>query len=282
MTFQGIENPDKRRWKNILFSIIKPISYALVFFVATLTIAWITNLIAGPSAYKVDRDTCSCDCFDRQLKGGYFNSKRQFKYIYINFEMQSVLILVWTGFYGFLLLQSIDYIIKLLWKRKLDFLILLGFIFSCFGQAYNWNCFWNYINDDLYHLFPTQLFFVITEWLATISLFKLLSKDVEIENQGDEQILPSKWIIASQAMSLCHVMASLEDQGFKHIFLEASKMNFFFRDVMLILSDLVPFVVIYHRMNRELCNGKATLLIILGAFAFWGIYVLIKHVYGYS
>ena len=257
--------------------VLKPIAGTVCFFAAAIATAWIAKSAAPPTNYTVNRAGCSCDCFDRQLKAGYFNAANQYRFMYINYEVESLLLLIWTGFYAYMILTAASHIAGLMWRRRLSLLVLTAFLFNCYGQQYNWGSTWNYVNDHIYHLFATQMFFVVTEWLPTITLFYLLDAQGE-----DKERLPRHWVLASQAVSLCHIFASLEDQGFRHIFrLEPVRWGIVLRDSALLLSDAVPFVVVYYCMWDVLRSRWNSAGIVAGALVLWGFYLGIKFIFGY-
>lgn len=88
--------------------------------------------------------------------------------------------------------------------------------------------------------------------------------------------------MASQAVSLSHICLSLADQGFGHIFLDTAHLELLARDVVFVLSDLLPLLAIYWCRRGQLRDTRSTAGIVLDAGAPITVYQVVKFIYGYS
>lgn len=240
---------------------------------------------------KINRSECKCNCFDRVMKGPYKDLHGyQYKSVFINYDKETTYMFIITVIYIHIVYQFIRQIFSLVTKRKLNKSVLLVSALNYYQLNYNWFSLWNYINERFYRLFPTQMFFVITEILPFSALFHLL----------DNQIVVSETFLKlSNIISCAHLLLALEDQGLAHIFNlsylkdNAGSMAFWkYRDLMFAVGDL-SMIVLFSRMlsmNRFGLESKSqikrllhSLIVqhVLGVIIFKLIYGGLKWTYGY-
>ena len=105
---------------------------------------------------------------------------------------------------------------------------------------YNYWCTFNYFNDRIMHLFWTQFFFDVTEFIPAIVLYYLLDKRV---------ILPTSVLIAAQSTNLAHIFLSLKDQGFLNILFLIDTRTIM-RDLAFLISDFVCYLYYFYHFER--------------------------------
>ncbi|KAM3579165.1 hypothetical protein VKS41_008386 [Umbelopsis sp. WA50703] len=216
----------------------KVLSSVLVFgsvYIATavvmLSIVGFNTIFLDYTPYDPDKSQCSCDCWDRRFKGEYYGATRDYKAIYFNMTSQSVHVFMWTLLYILLVEQFVRKCIHHILDRSIRYHILLLSIPGFYGNYYNWWSTWNYLNDEFYVMFSTQMFFNVTEFIPSLSLYFLL----------DANAKPSKLLTqASIGISMAHLLLSLSDQGWYHIATISGKIQ---RDIAFIVSDVVLLVI---------------------------------------
>jgi hypothetical protein len=215
----------------ILSSILVFGSVYIATAVVMLSIVGFNTMFLEYTPYDPDRSECSCDCWDRKFKGEYYGATRDYKAVYFNMTAQSVNVFMWTLLYILLVEQFVRKCIHHLLDGSIRKHILLLAIPGFYGNYYNWWCTWNYLNDEFYLMFRTQLFFNVTEFIPSLSLYFLL----------DANNKPSKLLTqASIAISLAHLFLSLSDQGWYHIASLTGKIQ---RDIAFIISDVILLVI---------------------------------------
>ena len=228
------------------------------------------------SDYQVNEAQCTCDCFDRRLKGQFFDPTRsEFRAIYINWRWESWLIVCLAVGYAWCALRLLGRSWALLLRKRLSWHVLVSMLINSWGQLYNFMALFNYTNDRIYYLLPTQLFFVITQWAISIPLYILLDRSTH------KSISPILTGVAT-TMALAHLILALEDQGFKHLFLafKATRQGHAARDLLFLLSDLLPLVSLGHISGFP---GQNRLRRILGGVGvLWALYAILRIIFPYN
>ncbi|KAI9139695.1 hypothetical protein BKA69DRAFT_621977 [Paraphysoderma sedebokerense] len=235
----------------------------------------------GKSNYEVDRGTCTCDCWDRKFKGPYFNAQKQYKAVYFNFDNQTIYLVLWTLYHTLFLQKYIERCLWLMVNNRVRWIVLVCACISYYQVFYNWWASFNYINDRFFELWPTQLFFNITEIIPSITLFHLTDSYATV---------PSPFLALSLTVSFSHIYLALEDQGWAHLVSaaqgggESPGWEFLnVRDLMFLLGDsFAIFAMLIAGGGRWRWSTKAKILTMVGGVVFWKIfYAIIKAIYGY-
>eukprot|EP00834_Sanchytrium_tribonematis_P003449 NODE_132_length_16614_cov_0.935392.p8 type:complete len:248 gc:universal NODE_132_length_16614_cov_0.935392:9315-8572(-) len=210
------------------------LSFILTSAIISCGLYSIVQTIQADTPYKIPRD-CSCDCFDRKIKGTYFDEQYQYRSIYFNLDDAILYIFIWSLFYILLLMKFVEKVLTAIFYRKLEiFAFILGSV-SLFSHFFNWWVTFNYLNDRFYRYFYSQMFFSVTELLPGYCIYLLL--DGTKPNFNISNI--------SLGILLMHVYQSLSDQGLRHLFLnDEFEFHTFVRDALFLFADGSAFVVI--------------------------------------
>eukprot|EP01080_Neovahlkampfia_damariscottae_P000754 gene754-9006_t len=181
---------------------------------------------------EVNPVTCSCDCFDGKFKGIYQSHKNSYKYIYFNWEFESLILFSILLIICFFVQKSIERIIHLAYEKKISFLWLLAFVSTLHPHIYGWWATWNYINDRFYILMIHQIYFNLTEMLLSVFCLFYMQK-------SNEKLEIFSW--ATITIALTHIIQSLKDQGFDH--LKTMRLWFLFRDFGFLIGDFTCLII---------------------------------------
>lgn len=259
--------------KKFSWKLIKPVAFALVLFLGGLGVLWFVGLITPKPNYHFDKFSCTCDCFDRKLKAGFFNPEKQYRFIYINWEFYSWLIISLASLYTWALGSMVARTISLLFKWRLRWTIAFALAINSYGQFYNFTAVFNYINDRIYYLVGTQLFFSITQWFISIPLYMLLPIGSSV---------PLFALTMAQSTAITHLCLALQDQGFKHIFLQWNSTNgpHILRDILFAMSDIVPIVILF--WHAGLPSRKQAIFIVCLVTFMWSFYAILRIIFPYN
>jgi len=224
----------RNRSKQVFHSFCFPVAFAIVFYYLILLGSFIVKTLSESNPYNFSRDNCTCECYDRQGKAGYFDETFQYKSIYINYDVESAFLIVWTGLYAWAMIKLVQRLWTVAMKRRTCYLVLVAMGWCCHQQIYNWFMIYNYINDRIWWMLPTQYFFVASEWVPCICLFYLLDKRV---------LLHHNVLVLASAVSLTHVLCSLEDQGFSHLLNGGIQAAIQVRDLSFFIGDCLPLYI---------------------------------------
>ncbi|KAI8578207.1 hypothetical protein K450DRAFT_248661 [Umbelopsis ramanniana AG] len=217
------------------------LSFGLVYVATAIVVVAIVvfnTIFLDQPSYEPDHSSCSCDCWDRKFKGEYYGATQDYKAVYFNMTSTTVLVFLWTLFYILLIEQFIRKSVHHILDHSVRYDILLLAIIGFYGNYYNWWATWNYLNDSFYMMFTTQMFFNVTEFIPSLSLYVLLDEDAK----------PSKFLmLISASVSMAHLFLSLSDQGWYHIATITGKIQ---RDIAFIISDLVLLYINFMELTK--------------------------------
>ena len=168
----------------------------------------------------IDKSTCVCGCWDGLFRGRH--GRGGYKTFYFNYEKQMIVI-VGLFLFGCDLLRR--FFLELFWAKRFSFVLLIPAIYSNYYGA--WNLI-NYINDhDYTRMLKSQIFFSVTELVATCLFSQLLKK------QNSMKFSPNS-IYLLVSISLIHIQIATGELDF-------DRMQ---RNVPLILSDIINLVFV--------------------------------------
>jgi hypothetical protein len=178
--------------------------------------------------FPVNRASCTCDCWDGFFRG--VHSRGGYKTFYINYEIQTIILIGLFLFYAELLR---NFLLKLVASKRPIMLLLLPAIYSNFYGT--WNLI-NYLNDHDYNrMLPSQLYFSITELIANYIFYRCL-----LITSTDAPIPP--WCIYLVA-SICSV----------HILLAVKELNMHLmrRNIALLIPDFISLIWVTILLVRD-------------------------------
>lgn len=231
----------------------------------------------GRYARRVDKRYCSCSCWDTVFKGTYESGIASYKHLYFNATANTTKIWLMTVLGILLLYESCKYELKLLFEKRLRFLMLTLFLSSLFSHYYTWWVYINYWNDDFYLQWNHQLFFTITEVMSTIVVLHL--------SDAKNQISPKK-VFTVVSIALVHILAGGLDQFVTNVVWGEGYAHQVLRDICFMIPDVLhvvlPLIELakYRKQNDFLLSGSTSLrkdvtfIIILVTIGFSISYVL--------
>ncbi|KAK7789291.1 hypothetical protein R5R35_006928 [Gryllus longicercus] len=150
---------------------------------------------------RVDRNFCTCSCWDTVFKGPYESGVASYKHFYFNATRNSMKIWIWTVMCIIALYESIRHLVTLALQFNLRYSMLLLFLSVFYSHYYSWWAYVNYWNDDFYHQWNHQLFYTVTELASTVLVVQLadkrnpvtLRKAIGIAGIGMMHVIGSSW-----------------------------------------------------------------------------------------
>lgn len=184
--------------------------------------------------YKVDRNLCSCSCWDTIFKGIYERGPAGYKHVYFNITSSTFKIWTVTVLAVILLYETIKRVVRLYLAGgiRVSMLVLLGA--SIYPHYYSWWSYFNYWNDDFYNQWNHQLFFSITEMASTISVVYLLDKSISVT---------AKQALIIIDIAILHIMTSGFDQFISNVVQGNGMLHQVLRDIFFMIPDILHLIL---------------------------------------
>ncbi|CAG7819883.1 unnamed protein product [Allacma fusca] len=177
----------------VLVPIIFPVVHMLIFI-----------QLWGHMTNPVDRNTCTCSCWDTVFKGPYESGIAKYKHVYFNSNSNVV---------------------------KMWIITVVGVVvLSLHSHYYAWWVHWNYWNDDFYELWNHQVFFTVSELTSSALVVYHLDRRKPIQ--------PLSMLLVAN-IALFHVITSASDQFFYSVILQHGHLHQVLRDILLMCTDLI-------------------------------------------
>jgi hypothetical protein len=219
----------------------------MLYLIVGLVNYWEGEIYSKADEWTVSQETCTCDCWDRRIKGKSMPfpkwNRMQYKSLYINCDKEMIWILFVTVFYCCCGLKFFEKLISALLYRRSDvrweLVAILGpFLYS---NVYCWWVTITYINDRWYHMWNHQLYFTVTEWVIALCIYAIIDK----KNEPPQNVV--LWTLF--ILPLTHATQFLLD---KQIFVTSGIL----RDFVLLAPDVILFVYSckYMRLLERLRN----------------------------
>ncbi|CAH1250429.1 Hypp8854 [Branchiostoma lanceolatum] len=197
-----------------------------------------------PAKPPVNRERCTCECWDTIFKGTYENGVGRYKHMYFNVTPQTLKMWTLTVAAVLLTYECVTYVIRVALRSKIRpsmFVLLLAVIHS---HYYSWWVFIGYYNDDFYSQWWHQLVFTCSELLSTVLVLKQLDQAVA---------LSLRLLLATAGIAAFHVLAAGKDQFVHNVLLRRGEFHQVYRDSALMVSDVVYLVVTSAELVRMWC-----------------------------
>ena len=128
----------------------------------------------------VNRDLCSCSCWDTVFKGGYETGVSGYKHFYFNANTSVTVIWIFTVFTLISCYEAMKHLITHWWNGTARIRMVTLFLSVLYPHYYAWWAYVNYYNDDYFDQFWHQMFFTVTELVSTITVLKLVDNSVPV------------------------------------------------------------------------------------------------------
>ncbi|XP_013791004.1 uncharacterized protein LOC106474854 [Limulus polyphemus] len=185
-------------------------------------------------AVKVDRNSCSCSCWDTVFKANYETGVSGYKHVYFNTNMNTLKIWTVTCIATIALYETTKRTIFLVCQKQIRFSMLILMVSIIYSHYYSWWSYFNYWNDDFYKQWNHQLFFSITEVASTIIVVYLLDSNVPVS--------PRKLLFIID-IAILHILASGFDQFVSNVLKAEGGLHQILRDLGLMLPDVLHVVL---------------------------------------
>ncbi|KAL2734226.1 uncharacterized protein V1478_003924 [Vespula squamosa] len=203
-------------------------------------------------ARDVDKQYCSCSCWDTVFKGSYESGIASYKHMYFNATMNSLKIWITIVIGIVTFYETVKYLIWLAFQQRLRFSMMLLFSTAVFSHYYSWWVYINYWNDDFYSQWYHQLFFSITELMSTFLVVHLADK---------KTLLTNKKAFAIITIAVLHIVAGGWDQFVENVVRGEGYAHQVVRDLGFMIPDILHVAVPLWSMQwRNACNlpGSST------------------------
>ncbi|CAH1776531.1 unnamed protein product [Owenia fusiformis] len=241
------------------------IGFLVILLIPTIHFGLVQRLWVIKS--PVDREKCTCDCWDTVFKGSYEGTKENYKpgykHIYINVTVNtfliwaiSLLVLIWTY-------QIVRHVTRLIFNGNLRIPMIIVVCGAIYPHYYSWWNFCNYLNDDFYEQWNHQMFFSLTELAGT--LMALYMSDLRSECQP-------RLLTGMISIAMAHIFISASDQFLVNLFIGAEQfkrsrdIGFLVGDILTVLLSLVELFRYSKRKGltmmgavgkKHMCTGLA-------------------------
>ncbi|KAI8501773.1 hypothetical protein Bbelb_201850 [Branchiostoma belcheri] len=190
--------------------------------------------IWGPEKADVDREACTCKCWDTVFKGTYEMGVGRYKHVYFNVTAQTFKMWGLTVVAVIMTYECISYVVRIALCGRIRYTMLALLFAVIHPHYYSWWMFFGYYNDDFYVQWYHQLLFTITELLSTALVLSMLDRGVKPS--------PRKlYTIAS--IALLHILAGGMDQFVTNVLLGRGMFHQVTRDIAFFSSDVVYLLV---------------------------------------
>lgn len=225
---------------------------------------YVTSVEAGEGK-AVDRDSCTCDCWDGRFKGRH--GAGGYKSVYFNLEAATVLLCAWSFVWVNALGVAMQRILLLFRAGRLSYQALVPALLSFYPLFYGAWATWNYINDRFYTMLPSQLFFQLTELLPAYLIYQLLDRS----NYKDLQPLGP---LLGLAVSCVHISLALKERVLWGLFIPGvHTVNA--RDVMLVAGDMSCLVFFGQLLYQFKLRRQERVQLVLWGLAVAGVMLVV-------
>jgi len=203
---------------------------------------------------KVNRTTCTCNCWDTTFKMNYETSIPQYKHIYFNITSNTLKIWIATVLAILAFYESTRRACQLLLRNRLRTPMLLLFASSIYPHYYGWWSFFNYWNDDFYWQWYHQSLFSLTELVSTYFVVHLF--DIE-------QVIESWKLAAIFSIAVSHSLTAFTDQFGDNVLRGRGELHQVLRDLAFMMPDLMHICVSVYALRKragELRVGTCALI----------------------
>jgi hypothetical protein len=243
---------------------------------------------------QIKKTNCKCDCWDGFMRAKYPRTSHgtEYKLFYFNYEQNLLHVIYWLVLTCELTRKISSRSIELI-KRNLMFylnnknesslrkssLFILVFL--------NWNLIYaawsivNYLNEQDYRMYNSQIFFFLTELIAAYCYFDTLDKSTPSSNTSNQVKFSHLYAIVS--ISLLHLSLAFSEEILWGLFSTRHRHQLL-RDFTIVSSDLFGlFYSIYHAIHilkRLETNSYRNLFYFYKNFEikFWILFICVSFV----
>ncbi|KAI8772530.1 uncharacterized protein LOC106063482 isoform X1 [Biomphalaria glabrata] len=218
-----------------------------------------------PDKPPIDKQACTCSCFDTVFRGRYeMPGLVTYKHVYFNSTANTFKIWIMTIMFIILFYESIKYLVSVYRNSRIRKIWFSLYLINLYPHYYSWWSFFSYYNEEFYTFFTHHMFFCVTEIFTTAVVLNLCNYKNELKSWKMMLIL---------AINLVHIIVSGSDQFIAHV-LQGRGTNFQnARNIGLMIPDvlhiIIPALEFYRLIVRsevpfsDLCYKEEVILFIL-------------------
>ncbi|ESO86454.1 hypothetical protein LOTGIDRAFT_129401 [Lottia gigantea] len=205
-------------------------------------------MIWVPDKAPIDRQSCTCSCFDTVFRGRYENpGPVSYKHLYFNATKETFKIWVFTVIFILMCYESVKYLYKLFRCGNVRKSMFVLYLANIYPHYYAWWSFLNYFNEGMYQFHANQYYFTITEIIASVVVLNLCN--------AANNIASWKMLLIITINSM-HIMVSAANQFIVHVIHGRGQRFQNARNIALMIPDilhvLIPIFLLYRyaRQNK--------------------------------
>jgi len=191
---------------------------------------------------RVNRQYCSCSCWDTIFKGTYESGIASYKHLYFNATSNTLKIWMFTVICIIVLYECCKQLVRLAILKRVRYLMCLLFLSSLFAHYYTWWVYVNYWNDDFYSQWNHQLFFTMTELLSTVVVVHL----TDCKNP-----ISTRKVTIIVSIAIVHILSGGLDQFLANVVYGEGLAHQVVRDICFMVPDILHVLIPIFELVRN-------------------------------
>lgn len=225
--------------------------FLLLIIIPYVHIGIIYSKLWVPDKKPVNRDNCTCSCWDTVFKGSYENGKRvSYKHMYFNATPQTFGMWVMTMAAVLSGYEVVKYILRLYSEGTLRISMLFLILINIHPHYYTWWGNVNYFNDDFYSQFVHQQFFSVTEVISTAVVLRMCSTKCR---------MTPPLLLTVFSINVVHILIGGLDQFFIQLILMNGRTSQRMRNLGFIIPDIFHLIIPYLEYRKSLRTSQSQL-----------------------
>ncbi|XP_016843897.1 uncharacterized protein LOC100121962 isoform X2 [Nasonia vitripennis] len=185
-------------------------------------------------ARDVDKQYCSCSCWDTVFKGSYESGVASYKHMYFNATSNTLKIWVTIVLGVIVFYETVKHLAWLGFQKHLRWRMFILFMTAVFSHYYSWWVYINYWNDDFYSQWYHQFFFSATELISTILVVHLAD---------DRNPITRRKAFGIVSIALLHILAGGWDQFVTNVVRGEGYAHQVVRDLGFMIPDVLHVII---------------------------------------
>ncbi|XP_066589937.1 uncharacterized protein [Prorops nasuta] len=192
----------------------------------------------------VDKQYCSCSCWDTVFKGSYESGIASYKHMYFNATTNTLKIWITVVIGIITFYETVKYLTWLAFQQRLRLSMMILFATAVFSHYYSWWVYINYWNDDFYSQWYHQFFFSSTELISTLLVIHLAD---------NKNTITHRKAFGIAAIAILHILAGGWDQFFTNVVRGEGYAHQVVRDLGFMIPDILHVAIPLWSMNYKNC-----------------------------
>ncbi|CAK9804095.1 hypothetical protein ANTRET_LOCUS6897 [Anthophora retusa] len=182
----------------------------------------------------VDKQYCSCSCWDTVFKGSYESGIASYKHMYFNATSNTLKIWMTIVIGVIIFYEVVKHLTWLAFQNRLRLSMIILFTTAIFSHYYTWWVYMNYWNDEFYSQWYHQLFFSVTELISTFLVVHLADSKNSITHRKAFGIA---------AIAILHIVAGGWDQFIANVVRGEGYAHQVVRDLGFMIPDILHVAI---------------------------------------